>query len=442
MIDPAATTKTTTVATDDQTFGSLTHFGGFDWASEHHQFAVVDGRGTVLLNMRFADDADGWAQLREAIVGQQMGIAFDRLGVAIETCCGPAVERLLELGVIVYPLNPKAAERYRDRKAPSGVKDDALDAWCMADALRTDGHGWRRLRPLDPPTAELRILCRDEIALIEQRTALVNQLRAALAEYYPAALAAFSDWTMSGAWQFVLAFPDPHRLVSAGRRRQEKFLHVHKLYRPETAAKRLELFAAAQRFASPNPAVTSAKSLLATTLARQLCTLAEQLEEYRKRIGQLFDQHPDRDCFGSLPGTGQKLAPRLLAELGNDRACFESHEALQTYAGTAPVSQRSGRQSFTKMRRACNKTLRATVHLWADHSRARCAWAQAYYQQKRRENKSHAAALRCLGHRWLKILWTMWQSGKRYDEAMHMRNQIKHGSWVIGLMPGPTSSSS
>ena len=77
------------------------------------------------------------------------------------------------------------------------------------------------------------------------------------------------------------------------------------------------------------------------------------------------------------------------------------------------------------------QVLRAAVHLWADQSRHQCAWAQAYYQTKRQQGQSHACALRCLGQRWLNILWKMWQTGTRYDEAKHMRNQVQHGSWVI-----------
>ena len=38
---------------------------------------------------------------------------------------------------------------------------------------------------------QLRLLCQDEIALIEERTALINQLQAAVHEYCPAALEAF-----------------------------------------------------------------------------------------------------------------------------------------------------------------------------------------------------------------------------------------------------------
>ena len=84
-------------------FARLTHFAGFDWARAEHQLVVVDPRGAIVLSLRFADDAAGWAHFRQKLA------AFPSLGVAIETNCGPAVERLLDLGLALYPLNPKAA---------------------------------------------------------------------------------------------------------------------------------------------------------------------------------------------------------------------------------------------------------------------------------------------------------------------------------------------
>jgi transposase len=410
-------------------FAQLTHYAGFDWAKDHHQVAVVDREGRIVLELGLEDTAQGWADLREKLS------AFPEVGVAIETCCGPAVERLLDAGLPVYPLNPKAAQRYRDRKAPSGGKSDALDARSFADALRTDGHGWRMLQPQDPLTRELRLLCRDEIGWIEQRTALVNRLQEALHEYYPTALQAFGDWTSPAAWAFIVAFPTPEALAQAGKRKWEKFLHTHKLYRPQTAPRRLALFAHATEFMNPNPAVARAKSFLAVALAKQLRVVENQLNAYRQRIMTLFRDHPDHDIFGSLPGAGEKLAPRLLAEVGTNRQEFDSAQALQCYAGTAPVSFQSGKVHRVKLRRACNRRLRAAVHLWADQSRRFCVWAQAYYQQKKRQGTNHAAALRCLAQRWLKILWRMWQDGVSYDEALHARNQVAHGSWVIALVP-------
>ena len=406
-------------------------FVGFDWASDHHDVVALDAGGRIVLDMRLEDTADGWSRLRQKFI-DRVGDDISKVAVSVETCNGPAVERLLEMGCHVYPLNPKAAQRYRERKAPMGDKSDRLDAWSFGDALRTDGHGWRLLLSDDPMTQELRILCRDEVQLIQQRTALVAQLRAALREYYPAALAAFDDWTSPSAWAFVEAFPTPGELVRAGKRRWEKFLHVHRLYRPETVEGRMDVFAKADRFAGP-PAVTSAKSRLALATAAQLKTLQKQLEQYRKAIEELFASHPDNDIFGSLPGAGPKIAPRLMSELGDRRDRFEDAQSLQCYGGSAPVTEQSGKKRWVHFRAGCNKHLRVALHLWANLSREKSAWAQVYYQRKRDQGKSHATALRCLAQRWLKILWKMWQTHTRYDEAMHTRNQLAHGSWILNL---------
>lgn len=414
-----------------ETWKKITHYAGLDWASDHHDVAVVDQQGQITLQRRFAHTAEGWQELA-AQLGQLGTVA-----VAVETNRGFAVEQLLAHGLIVYPVNPMSAERYRERKAPSGVKNDQLDAWSLADALRLDGHGWKTLAGEDPLIAELRLLTRDEVTLIEQRTGLVNQLIAALRDYYPAALEAFDDWTLPAAWAFVERFPTPQALVKAGKRSWEKFLHTQKLYRPNTTQRRLEIFARADQFTGTDAAI-GARSLLASTLAVLLRTLNQQLKHYRERIEALFSRHPDHALFGSLPGIGPKLGPRLLAELGSDRDRFDSAQSLQCYAGTAPVTIQSGQIIKRKMRRACQMSLRTAVHFWANASRAACPWAQAYYAAHRAKGKSHACALRCLGQRWLKILWTMWRTKTQYDADLHARNQQQHGSWVLKLEAAPS----
>ena len=301
--------------------------------------------------------------------------------------------------------------------------------------MRTDGQAWRPLRPQDEATATLRALCRDEIALIEQRTALVNALQAALREYYPAALAAFADWTAPHAWALVLQFPPPGQLQAAGKRRWEKFLYTQHLWRPQTVQDRLKLFAAAQALPA-SAAVTTAKSLLAVSLVKVLFTLQAQRDEYRRRIPEAFRQHPDHDVFGSLPGVKATLGPRLLSEIGRVREEYPDADALMCQAGVSPVSCPSGQVEKCRLRRACNKVMRATVHLWANASRATCAWAEAYYQHKRTEGHSHASALRCLGKRWLKILWRLWQNGQAYDEAKYLAQlERRHSRTWTKLQP-------
>lgn len=408
------------------------HFGALDWARDHHDIVVVDGKGAVVCELRFEHTAEGWAQLREKLR------SYEPLAMSVETNQGLAVEQLLAAGYTVYPVNPKSACRYRERKAPTGVKDDRRDAWSLADALRVDGHGWKPLAPEDPLVAELRMLTRDEVALIQQRTGLINQLQSALQEYYPAALAAFPDWTCPATWAFIEAFPTPEALVQAGAKKWEKFLRSHQLWREATCERRMTLFAHALDMRGSDAAVV-AKSFLAVALAKVLHTLETQLQAYRERIEERFRQHPDHDLFGSLPGAGPKLGPRLLSEVGADRAKFASAEGLQAYAGTAPITFQTGQIQRHLVRRACAPFLRCAVHHWAEQSRRRCAWAEAYYRAHRDRGQSHATALRCLGQRWLKILWKMWQSGARYDEALHTRNQLKHGSWLLQLTPAKPS---
>lgn len=408
-------------------WNEITHYAGFDWAKDHHDVVIVDRGGQIVADFRIDHTAAGWRRWREQLATLSRAVA-----AAVETSQGVVVEQLLASGAVVYPVSPKSAKAYRERKTPSGNKTDHLDAWSLADALRVDGQGWKALAPEDPLVAELRLLCRDEVALIEERTALINQLQSALHEYYPAALEAFEDWTLPSAWAFVERFPTPQLLQAAGQRRWEKFLHSHRLARPQTYDKRLEIFARAGEFVS-GEALTRAKSRLALARVGMLRTLATQLAAYRAEIEKLFARHPDHPLFGSLPGAGPKIAPRLLGEIGADRARFADAGGLQCLAGTAPVSYQSGQIHKVYLRRHCNMALRHTVHLWANESRQFCSWAAVYYDQLKERGHSHARALRCLGQRWLKILWKMWQTSTAYDPDLHARNQLKHGSWVLKL---------
>jgi hypothetical protein len=337
--------------------------------------------------------------------------------------------------MIVYPLNPKSAQAYRERKAPSGAKDDWLDAWSFADALRVDGHGWKALRPEQALIKELRLLCRDEVSLIQQRTAFIEQLRHALAEYYPAALEAFEDWTSVSAWMFLERFPTPHELAKAGKRKWQNFLHSRRLWGSNEGTRRMEIFARAIEFAGSLPTV-KAKSLLALSLVQMLFAIEKQLAIYRQRIEELFARHPDHELFGSLPGAGPKIAPRLLSEIGDDRQRFDDVQALQCLAGTAPVTKRSGKKRkycHVHQRWACNKHLRHALHLLADKSLSRCVWAETYYQFHRQKNQSPASALRRLANRWLKIIYKMWLDRTPYEPELHHHNQLKHGSWILQL---------
>ena len=74
-------------------------------------------------------------------------------------------------------------------------------------------------------------------------------------------------------------------------------------------------------------------------LAQQLLLLLDQLAAYDQEIARLFQTHADQPIFSALPGAGKRLAPRLLAEWGDDRSRYATAESRQALGGTSPVPQ-------------------------------------------------------------------------------------------------------
>ena len=134
--------------------------------------------------------------------------------------------------------------------------------------------------------------------------------------------------------------PPRERWLRPASANLEKFLHVHKLARPQTYAKRLEIFARSSQLAA-GEALTRSKSRLALARIRMLRVIQTQIEAYRAEIEKLFAKHPDHHLFGSLPGAGPKIAPRLLGEIGSDRARFDDPSAFTGFgwhrSGQLPV---------------------------------------------------------------------------------------------------------
>src|SRR5206468_11960632 len=154
--------------------------------------------------------------------------------------------------------------------------------------------------------------------------------------------------------------------------------------------------------------ITRTKSRLMLALVDQLEPLLKQIAAYDKEIERLFLSHADSELFQALPGAGARLAPRLLAEMGDDRSRYESAGSLQALAGTSPVLFQSGAYQKAHRRLGCIKPLRNALQQFAWQSTHSESWAQQYYQRKRAEGKSHPVALRALANVWVRILLAIW----------------------------------
>ena len=124
---------------------------GIDWAIADHAVAVVDPGGIQLEGFTIA----GTALRAFANSTRRLGRAGVE-EVAMERPDGPVVDALLAAGFGVVVIAPNQLKNLRGRYGSAGNKDDAFDAYVLADVLRTD-------------RARLQLMTRDSEATVTLR---------------------------------------------------------------------------------------------------------------------------------------------------------------------------------------------------------------------------------------------------------------------------------
>jgi transposase len=399
----------------------MRYYIGVDWADAEHAVWVEDETATKILSRTVPQTVDGlqeWGRWLD----EQRGAGIE-LWAAIEKPEGRIIDFLLDHGVLVYAVNPKAVDRARDRFRMSGAKSDPFDARVLASFLRTDHGHLTPLRPSSEPAQELKGLTRDHARQVRQQTRLLNQLTAALKGYYPRALEVGEDLKSQWARAFLRDYPTPAAVTALTEGRWEKWARAHRL----SAARTAELWTVLARPQLAVPAhVVRVHAQRVSVLLDQLDVTIAGVETYRKAITDFFARLPAAEWASSLPGgAGGTTVPHLYAELGDAAGRWESFRQLQGHAGAVPVTDRSGKQVLVKFRFACNLHLRQAAHQFAFQSLSKSEWARAYYDRCRKRGHDHHHALRALAAKWLKIIFVLWTRQVAYDETHHLATMAR-----------------
>lgn len=97
---------------------------GIDWAEGHHDVALVEADGKTIAKARIDVGAAGFSELLNLIA--ENGGSAEHTPVAIETDKNLIVVALVGAGFTVYPINPRAVARYRERHGQAGGKSDPV----------------------------------------------------------------------------------------------------------------------------------------------------------------------------------------------------------------------------------------------------------------------------------------------------------------------------
>ncbi|WP_370278575.1 IS110 family transposase [Pontibacterium sp.] len=415
---------------------SFTAFIGIDWADSKHDICIqspdISEREFDVISHQ-VERIDEWALAMRQRFGSP-------IAVAVELSKGPIVYALQKHDCfVIFPVNPSTLARYREAFQPSRAKDDPTDAELAVDLIVRHPE---RFKPLRPQSVELRMLA----SLVEQRRNIVddkiritNRLRSVLKQYYPQVLDWFDHIDTPLFCDFITRWPT---LIQAKRARTntlKTFFNTHNMRFPKVLETRLKAIKTAIPL-TLDDAVIIPHRLQALVLVEQLKITLDAIKQYDKEIAEVAPKHVDYELFSSLPGAGPSLAPRLLVAFGEQRERYQTASDLQTYAGVAPVTERSGKKLWVHWRWQCPTFLRQTFVEWAAQTINKSFWAGEYYQQQRSKGCTYQAAVRALAFKWIRILYRCWKARTPYNESLYLKALERRGSPLLKGMRKPESA--
>ncbi len=396
-------------------------FFGIDWSSDHHDLCILNAAGSAVSQLTFPHSVAGFAQVEAE--RRKLNVPAAECLVAIESAHNLLVDFLLEHDYALYIIPPQATDGYRNRQRSSKAHTDRSDAALLASILRTDLASHQRLLPNLPLTVQMARQVRFIETLRRAIQRQENQLRAILERVYPQAIGLFSELTAQINLAFLAAYPSAQEAQSLSLAAFSAFCKAQHYTRPRLIPQHYAHLCTPSP--QPDPALAQAYRAQVRHLAQVLLPQVQARLETQHALQQLFAQHPDRDIFASLPGTGELLAPALLVKFGDHRSRFPTPAAVQALAGTCPVTAHSGKRRLVLFRHGCDKEFRRIAQQFARASHSEAGWVAAYWDEIRPHCASDSHAYRIVANRWLAIIWKLWQTHQLYDEAYHVQQRAR-----------------
>lgn len=412
---------------------------GVDWADEKHDVCLIDGEEDAKEFSRVDQSPEA---ISDWVNSLRRRFPNTQIGLCLEQSRGALIYALMKFECLtLVPVNPKQLARFRETFSSSGAKDDPDDAELLAELLLKHGERLRAWKPDTTETRFLTLLNEDRRGLVNDRTALTNRLKSQLKLYFPQALRLCSKLHSPLASALLERWSSLPQLQQAGEKDIREFFRKYGRFSEKQLEDRLRIIDNAIPLTT-DQAIVKSRQLLIRTIVRQIKELNEAIRNYDEQIETLFAKHTDSPIFDALPGAGRAMGPRLLSAFGTDRERFSTAADVQSMAGIAPVTRRSGKSKVVLRRWACNRFLLQTFHEYAAHSIKFSAWARAYYVMMKERMKgkkgAHQTAVRALAFKWIRIQFRCWQDRTLYDESQYLARLQQRNSPILKYLASNT----
>ena len=389
-------------------------YAGVDIAKVDHVIGAVDETGAEAARpMKFKNSEAGFERCiawLESVAESEddVFVGMEATGHYWKACFA----YLMAAGYRVCVVNPMQVHAMRKLKSLSGVKNDRIDSWLIAETLRQGDYDETRLATDE--VQALKQLTRYHQGLKQELAAVKTQAICVLDAYFPEYAALFSDMFGAASLKVLAECPTPSEVA------RKRASSIAKLL-SEGSRGRLGDAKAAEVKAAAKSSVgirlgEEAASFQIRTMVSQVEFLNATIAKVEKEVASLLGKvEPD---ITTIPGVSTTTGAQIVAEIGDVKR-FRNAVSIVKYAGLNSGVDESGKYSAegVPITKHGSPYLRRSLWLAANRARQYDPRLKEYYDKLRRKGKPHRVAVTAVARKLCHVVYAVMRDGKPYDPA-------------------------
>ena len=344
---------------------------GIDVSKSKSTVAIISSDGEILLKPKdFNHTVSGLATLTDLLhnYSSDVKVAMEATGHYHY----PILKTLLEQKVYVSLINPYIMKKYADSSIRKG-KTDKKDAIRIAYYVLEKSYQLEQYTSVNQKYDDLRFLSRQYNQCISMKVKARVQMANLLDETMPGIQKLLSSNSTTAEnslfFDFIEKYENFDTIQKMGEKRfvNSYMKFAEKKHSPNAQTKALAIYEVAKN------SITTRGTDLSTIVALKQCIalLKQCVESSNSLLHQMQSiafTLPEYPVVRAMNGVGDKLAPRLIAEIGDVKR-FTSGKALNAYAGNDAPPYQSGqfegtnrhisKRGSASLRKACYEVMQA-----------------------------------------------------------------------------------
>ena len=389
-------------------------YAGVDIAKVDHVIGAVDETGAEAARpMKFKNSEAGFERCiawLESVAESEddVFVGMEATGHYWKACFA----YLMAAGYRVCVVNPMQVHAMRKLKSLSGVKNDRIDSWLIAETLRQGDYDETRLATDE--VQALKQLTRYHQGLKQELAAVKTQAICVLDAYFPEYAALFSDMFGAASLKVLAECPTPSEVA------RKRASSIAKLL-SEGSRGRLGDAKAAEVKAAAKSSVgirlgEEAASFQIRTMVSQVEFLNATIAKVEKEVASLLGKVEPN--ITTIPGVSTTTGAQIVAEIGDVKR-FRNAASIVKYAGLNSGVDESGKHSAegVPITKHGSPYLRRSLWLAANRARQYDPRLKEYYDKLRRKGKPHRVAVTAVARKLCHVVYAVMRDGKPYDPA-------------------------